>query len=61
MVETTSAAEAVQNVASNCNATLIPEYGVIHLQGALSEKEQKALWAKCKGARDPAGGNQTST
>ena len=61
MVETTAAAEAVQNVGSNCTATLYPEYGVIHLKGALSEKEQKALWAKSKGARDPAGANQTST
>ena len=61
MVETTEAAQAVKNVAANCTAVLYPEYGVIHLQGALSETEQKGLWAKCKGARDPAGANQTST
>ena len=61
MVEASAAAEAVANVGENCVADLYPEYGVIHLKGALSEKEQKALWAKCKGARDPAGSNQTST
>ena len=62
MVESTeAAAQAVTNVAENCNAVLYPEYGVIHLQNALSENEQKGLWAKCKSARDPAGINQTST
>ena len=31
-----------------CSANLIPEYGVIHLQNALREEEQKALWKKTK-------------
>lgn len=31
-----------------CTAHLIPEYGVIHLQNALSQEEQMALWERCK-------------
>ena len=56
-------APKIEDVGSDCTATLYPEYGVIHLKGALSNKEQKALWAKIKrkGVRDPAGANQTTT
>jgi len=40
----------------DCSANLIPEYGVIHLQNALSEEEQKALWHKTKPkVKDPKG------
>jgi hypothetical protein len=39
-----------------CIADLIPEYGVVHLQNALSEDEQKALWTRTKPkVTDPSG------
>lgn len=39
-----------------CTATLIPEYGVIHLQNALTEEEQRALWERTKPhVKDPLG------
>ena len=43
-------------------AVLIPEFGVIHLKGALTETEQKQLWSKCKpNVRDPAGATASFT
>lgn len=54
-----SAAEADHSLTASsetCTANLIPEYGVIHLKNALTEQEQRTLWARAKPhVRDPAG------
>ncbi len=43
-------------MSGNCVANLIPEYGVIHLQNALSEEGQKTLWKRTKPyVKDPTG------
>jgi len=43
-------------VVGSCKVNLIPEYGVIHLSGALSEGGQKTLWNLTKNlVEDPKG------
>jgi hypothetical protein len=40
----------------DCVASLIPEYGVVHLQSAMGDAEQRALWRLCKPRiQSPAG------